>query len=97
MNGVEKSLVQRNKLNKLRNNGLDMAILKDINEITIYTDSNFTWEKFFENNIDEIKAQFPNLLFGTAEEIIKISEYNKEFYKQGFIDGINLIINCLKT
>ena len=61
----------------LRNNGLDMAILKDINEITIYTDSNFTWEKFFENNIDEIKAQFPNLLFGTAEEIIKISEYNK--------------------
>ena len=28
---------------------------------------------------------------------IKISEYNKEFYKQGFIDGVNLIINCIKT
>ncbi len=27
---------------------------------------------------------------------VKISEYNKEFYKQGFIDGVNLIINCLK-
>ena len=27
---------------------------------------------------------------------IKISEYNKEFYKQGFIDGVNLILNCLK-
>ena len=27
---------------------------------------------------------------------IKIAEYNKEFYKQGFIDGVNLIINCIK-
>lgn len=27
---------------------------------------------------------------------IKIAEYNKEFYKQGFIDGVNLIINCFK-
>lgn len=27
---------------------------------------------------------------------IKIAEYNKEFYKQGFIDGVNLMINCLK-
>ncbi len=28
---------------------------------------------------------------------IKIAEYNKEFYKQGFIDGINLMINCFKA
>ena len=27
---------------------------------------------------------------------IKITEYNKELYKQGFIDGVNLIVNCLK-
>ena len=27
---------------------------------------------------------------------IKITEYNKEMYKQGFIDGVNLILNCLK-
>ena len=27
---------------------------------------------------------------------IKISQYNKEFYEQGFIDGVNLIINCTK-
>ena len=27
---------------------------------------------------------------------IKIAEYNKEFYKQGFIDGVRLMINCLK-
>ena len=27
---------------------------------------------------------------------IKIGEYIKEFYKQGFIDGINLMLNCLR-
>ncbi len=27
---------------------------------------------------------------------IKIAQYNQEFYKQGFIDGVNLMINCLK-
>ena len=26
---------------------------------------------------------------------IKITEYNKEMYKLGFIDGLNLILNCL--
>lgn len=28
---------------------------------------------------------------------IKIAEYNKEMYKQGFIDGVNVILNCLKS
>ena len=27
---------------------------------------------------------------------IKITKYNEEMYKKGFIDGINLIINCIK-
>ena len=27
---------------------------------------------------------------------IRITQYNKEIYKQGFIDGVNLMINCLK-
>ena len=27
---------------------------------------------------------------------IKITEYSKGMYKQGFIDGVNLILNCLK-
>ena len=26
---------------------------------------------------------------------MKITEYNKEMYKQGFMDGVNLILNCL--
>lgn len=28
---------------------------------------------------------------------MKITEYNEEMYKQGFIDGVNLILNCLKN
>ena len=28
---------------------------------------------------------------------IKVTEYNKEFYRQGFIDGVNLLFNCLKA
>ncbi len=27
---------------------------------------------------------------------IKMSAYNKAMYKQGFIDGVNLMINCLE-
>lgn len=27
---------------------------------------------------------------------IKIAQYNQEFYNQGFIDGVNLMINCLE-
>ena len=28
---------------------------------------------------------------------IKITEYSKAFYEQGFIEGINLLLKCLKT
>lgn len=27
---------------------------------------------------------------------IKITKYNEEMYKKGFIDGVNLMLNCLK-
>lgn len=26
----------------------------------------------------------------------KITKYNEEMYKKGFIDGVNLMLNCLK-
>lgn len=61
----------------LKNNGLDINILKDIVEIPIYTDKNLTWGKFFGENLDNVKASFPNLEYDTAEEIIKVSDYNK--------------------
>lgn len=36
--------------------------------------------------------------FGKIEENynIKISKYNEEIYKKGFIDGVNTILNCIK-
>lgn len=53
------------------------------------------FNRLIKNDIEE------NDLKKVIEEIeenysIKISEYNKEFYRQGFIDGVNLILNCLK-
>ena len=44
------------------------------------------------NNPKELKEIFNKI---EDEYNIKISKYNKEMYKQGFIDGVNLMINCL--
>ena len=70
-------------LETLENNGLDMNLLKDVIEISTYTDKNLTWGKFFGNKFEEIKAIFPNLRYETVEQIVKISDYNKiaEMYK----------------
>ena len=57
--------------------GIDTKRLKDIVEIPIYTKEDFTWETFFGEHIDRIKAQFSMLMFETAEEIVKVSDYNK--------------------
>lgn len=61
----------------LINNGLDMNVLKDIVEIEVYATNDLTWKDFFGDSINEIKEKFPNLLYGTAEEIVRISDYNK--------------------
>ena len=61
----------------LESNGFDMNLLKDVEEIPIYTDKNLTWEKFFGAKIEEIKAKFPYLQYNTPEELIKISDYNR--------------------
>lgn len=61
----------------LKNNGLDMTVLKDVVEIPIYATNDLTWEDFFGDKVEEIKAVFPRLAYGTAEEIIKVSDYNK--------------------
>ncbi len=60
-------------------------------------------EKLKDINIEEILKNTTQLeelkkAFDIIEEnySIKISQYNKEFYRQGFIDGVNLIINCIK-
>lgn len=61
----------------LKNNGLDMSVLKDVVEIPIYTSNDLTWEDFFGEDYGKVKAQFPNLDYGAAEAIVKISDYNK--------------------
>ena len=61
----------------LINNGLDMNVLKDIVEIEVYATNDLTWETFFGDSFNEVKKEFPGLAYGTAEEIVKISDYNK--------------------
>ena len=69
----------------------------------IKTANKKTKEKIKDINLEKIleNTSKPNELKKALEKIeenysIKIAEYNKEFYKQGFRDGVNLIINCLK-
>ncbi len=61
----------------LKNNGLDMNVLKDMVEIPIYASNDLTWNDFFGSKLEKIKAKFPMLAYGTAEQIVKISDYNK--------------------
>ena len=52
-------------------------------------------EKIFENKSEakELKE-----IFNKNEDNynLKISKYNEEIYKQGFIDGVHLILECYK-
>ena len=61
----------------LENNGLDMNILKDIIEISIYSEKELTWEKFLGKYFEETKLTFPNLKYDEVEQIVKVSDYNK--------------------
>lgn len=61
----------------LKNNGLEENILKDVTEILIYATNDLTWKDFFGSKYEKVKAEFPGLMYDTAEEIIKISDYNK--------------------
>lgn len=61
----------------LINNKLDMNVLKNIVEIEVYSTNDLTWETFFGDSFNEVKKEFPGLAYGTAEEIVKISDYNK--------------------
>ena len=61
----------------LKNNGLDMTLLKDVIEIPIYATNDLTMGDFLKNKLQSIKLEFPMLAFEKAEEIVKISDYNK--------------------
>ena len=59
--------------------------LKKINFERIMKESNY--EKELKEIFNKIEDNYN----------IRTTEYNKEMYKQGFIDGVNLILNCLKN
>ena len=61
----------------LKNNNLDMNVLKDITEISIYATNDLTWADFFGDKIENLKEKFPNILYDTTEQLIKVSDYNR--------------------
>ena len=72
---------------------------KDIIEI-IYNSQEEQIDKIIKKANKEIKEEIKTINTEAAIEDnynIKITKYNKEMYKQGFIDGVNLIINCLNS
>ena len=70
-------------------------ILKKADEILKGKLEKINLERIIEdsNCAKELKEVFNKI---EDNNNIKITEYNKELYKQGFIDGVNLILNCLK-
>ena len=72
---------------------------KDIIEI-IYNSQEEQIDKIIKKAKKEIKEEIKKIKTEAAIEDnynIKITKYNKEMYKKGFIDGVNLMINCLKS
>ena len=61
----------------LKENGLNMNVLKDIVEIPIYSQEGFTLKEFLGDDFEEIDKLYPFMIFSTPEKIIKISDYNK--------------------
>lgn len=68
---------RKTMVQSLEDNGFDMNKLKDVVEIQVYATNELTWRDTLSPVYDEVKQQFPNLLYETAEEIIKVSDYNK--------------------
>ena len=81
-------------LYKLQEEKLDKIITKVNKEITSES-KNINIEKVIaeSNNPKELKEIFDKI---ENNYHIKITRYNKEFYEKGFIDGVNLILNCFQ-
>ena len=61
----------------LAKNGFDMKNLKDVIEVPIYEEDEFTWEETLGESSEQVKKQFPMMKLDTLEQIMKISDYNK--------------------
>ena len=82
----------------LIDNGLDMNLLKDIEEIEVYATDELKWGDFLGEMLSETRDLFPNLDYGTAEEIVKISDYNRIARNYGIeeykLDDDEFIVLC---
>ncbi|MDY5845299.1 MAG: ABC transporter permease [Bariatricus sp.] len=61
----------------LEENGLDMSVLKNVTDICIYATEDWTWATSLSSIIESAKETYPMLQYETAEEIVKVSDYNK--------------------
>lgn len=61
----------------LKNNGLDMNVLKDVVEVEIYATSDLTMEDTLGDTFETVKKQFPMLAYETPETIMRLSDYNR--------------------
>ena len=73
-------------INKRKELGNDIDADKDISNILVTIKDNEENQKV-KDILSNIEEKYDK----------KISEYNKEMYKKGFIDGVNLIMNCIKS
>lgn len=64
-------------LETLKNNGVDMSLLKDIVETPVYATNEWTWHDSFGSYYDEANKEYSMLLYNTPEDLVKISDYNK--------------------
>ena len=72
-----------------------MNTLKDITEISVYTNPDLTWERFFGSYIEELRDSYPMLSYNTTEEIIKVSDYNKIANLYGLEKYVKVIYQLL--
>ena len=61
----------------LKENGVDINILKDIVEVPVYEIGDLTWEKSLGDAANDVRKQFPMMNLETPEMIMKLSDYNK--------------------
>ena len=94
LENIRKNKVMISLLYKAQEEKLDKIITKVNKEITSES-KNINIEKVIaeSNNPKELKEIFDKI---ENNYHIKITRYNKEFYEKGFIDGVNLILNCFQ-
>lgn len=61
----------------LKNAGMDMSLLEDVVEINIYATNELTLKDTLGDVYDEIREEYPFFPYDTAQEIVRLSDYNR--------------------